>query len=141
MAAPTSPAATAAPLPPLEPPGVRLGFHGFRVAPHPAVSVNGRIASSESVVLPMITAPPARSRRAVTPSAVAGVGSYPSLPNRVGAPSTSTLSLIATGTPSRGADSPPDRRASAASASARARSPSTSVNAFSLGPRRSIRSR
>ena len=35
VAAPTSPAATAAPLPPLEPPGVRPGSHGLRVAPRP----------------------------------------------------------------------------------------------------------
>ena len=29
----TRPAATAAPLPPLEPPGVRCGFQGLRVTP------------------------------------------------------------------------------------------------------------
>ena len=88
---------------------MRLGFQGFRVAPQPGVSVNGRIASSESVVLPMITAPPARSRRTVSPSAVAGVASYPRCRTASALPSTSTLSLIAIGTPSRGADSPPDR--------------------------------
>ena len=31
----TKPAATAAAEPPLDPPGVRSGFHGFRVVPKP----------------------------------------------------------------------------------------------------------
>ena len=62
-AAPTSPAATAAPEPPLEPPQVRVRSQGLRVSPHGSVSVNGQIASSESVVLPISTAPASRSRR------------------------------------------------------------------------------
>src|SRR5947209_19964185 len=36
------PAATAAPDPPLEPPGVRSRFHGFRVKPNSALSVEPR---------------------------------------------------------------------------------------------------
>ena len=56
-AAPTRPAATAAPLPPLEPPGARWGSHGLRVTPNVAVSVNGHSVSSGTLVLPMITAP------------------------------------------------------------------------------------
>jgi hypothetical protein len=39
VAAPASPPATAAPLPPLEPPGVRPGSHGLRVTPHVLDSV------------------------------------------------------------------------------------------------------
>ena len=61
-AAPTSPAATAAPLPPLEPPGDRWVSQGLRVMPQRWDSVNAQIASSGNVVLPMITAPAARSR-------------------------------------------------------------------------------
>ena len=51
------PAATAAPLPPLEPPGVRSGFHGLRVTPQLGDSVAPMIASSGRLVLPRITAP------------------------------------------------------------------------------------
>src|SRR6516225_10941235 len=36
------PAATAAPDPPLDPPGVRSRFHGFLVSPNTALSVNPR---------------------------------------------------------------------------------------------------
>src|SRR5262249_46661522 len=71
-AAPTSPAATAAPVPPLEPPGARCRSHGLRVAPNVAVSVNGHRHSSGTFVLPMITPPAARSLR--TPAASAGAG-------------------------------------------------------------------
>jgi len=53
----TSPAATAAAGPPLEPPGVRCGFQGLRVIPPAAVSVNGQIASSGVRVTPMTMAP------------------------------------------------------------------------------------
>src|SRR5919201_4295189 len=58
----TSPAATAAPLPPLEPPGTRSVFHGLRVTPHVSVSVNPAKASSGRLVLPITIAPAARSR-------------------------------------------------------------------------------
>jgi hypothetical protein len=102
--------------------------------------VNPQIASSGSVVLARITAPARRSLATISPSAVAGA-SNALVPNWVTIPSTSTMSLIATGTPSSGRSSPEARRPSAASASARARSSSTSVNAFTLGLRRSIRSR
>ena len=142
VARPTAarPAATAAPLPPLEPPGDREVFHGLRVGPQPSLSVKPQIASSGSVVLPITTAPAARNLRTDSPSDRAGTSSKARVPNHVVVPSTSTLSLIATGTPSSGASSAP-RRASAASASASARSPSTSVNALSFGLWRSMRSR
>src|SRR6059058_182739 len=58
----TIPLATAAALPPLEPPGVRSVSHGLRVAPKRAVSVVGRIPHSGSVVVPTITKPAALIR-------------------------------------------------------------------------------
>ncbi len=64
-----SPAPTAAPLPPLLPPGAKSGFHGLRVAPNVNVSVNGQIIISGTAVLPRITAPAARSSRTTSPSA------------------------------------------------------------------------
>ena len=71
-AAPTRPAATAAALPPLEPPGACCRSHGLRVAPNVAVSVNGHSVSSGTFVLPMITAPASRRRRTTSASALAG---------------------------------------------------------------------
>ena len=59
----TTPAATAAPDPPLEPPGTWLRFQGFRVGPWYGLSVVGPKANSCVAVLPMMTAPAARSRR------------------------------------------------------------------------------
>ena len=50
-AAPTRPAATAAALPPLDPPGARCRSHGLRVAPKVAVSVNGHSVISGTVGL------------------------------------------------------------------------------------------
>ena len=67
-AAPTIPAATAAPLPPLDPPGVRSSDHGLRVAPKASDSVNGQIVSSGTCVLPMTIAPAARSARTTSAS-------------------------------------------------------------------------
>jgi len=71
-AAPTRPAATAAALPPLDPPGARWRSQGLRVAPNVAVSVNGQSVSSGTFVLPMITAPASRTRRTTSASAAAG---------------------------------------------------------------------
>ena len=139
-AAPTRPAATAAALPPLDPPGARWRSHGLRVAPNVAVSVNGQCVSSGTFVLPMITAPASRRRR--TTSASAGAGPpWAFVPYAVTSPATSMSSLTAIGTPSSGRSPPAPRRASAWSASNRARSPNTTRNAFSCGSRRSIRSR
>ncbi len=70
----TSPAATAAALPPLEPPGLRCGSHGLRVTPQVADSVKPQIASSGSSVLPSTIAPASRSLRTISESAGAGSG-------------------------------------------------------------------
>jgi hypothetical protein len=58
----TSPAATAAPDPPLDPPGVRSVFHGLRLAPWRG-SLTGRIPYSGRLVVPTTTNPASRSRR------------------------------------------------------------------------------
>src|SRR5713226_1744296 len=57
-----NPAATAAALPPLEPPGTRLRSHGLAVGKNAEFSVDEPIANSSMLVLPMITAPASRSR-------------------------------------------------------------------------------
>ena len=57
----TIPDATAAALPPLDPPGERVTSHGLRAAPYACDSVVGRSPSSGVLVLPTITHPAARS--------------------------------------------------------------------------------
>ncbi len=71
-AAPTRPAATAAPLPPLDPPGARCKSQGLRVVPKVTVSVNGHSVISGTFVLPMTIAPASRRRRTTSASAAAG---------------------------------------------------------------------
>jgi len=53
----TSPAATAAAAPPLEPPGVWSSCHGLRVAPKVGVSVKCHWPTSGAWVLPTMIAP------------------------------------------------------------------------------------
>ena len=55
-------AATAAALPPEEPPGVRARSHGLRVGPKALFSLDEPIANSSMFVLPTITASAARRR-------------------------------------------------------------------------------
>src|SRR5947209_12207494 len=56
------PAATAAALPPLDPPGTRVGSCGLRVGPKAEFSVDEPMANSSRLVLPTTTAPASRSR-------------------------------------------------------------------------------
>ncbi len=72
VAAGTSPAATAAALPPLDPPGVRLVSHGLRATPKTLVLVKLSVPNSGAAVLPTGTAPAARSRLTWTESAATG---------------------------------------------------------------------
>ncbi len=58
----TKPAATAAALPPDDPPGTRVGSHGFRVGPNAEFSVELPMANSSRLVLPTATAPAALKR-------------------------------------------------------------------------------
>src|SRR3954464_9191934 len=107
-AAGANPAATAAALPPLEPPGTRVGSCGLRVTPNAEFSVEEPMANSSRLVLPTITAP--ASRRRVTTVASYG-GSQPSRirdEHVVATPRVHMLSLRATGTPASGPGSAPD---------------------------------
>ena len=131
IAAVTRPAATAAALPPEDPPGVCRRDHGLRVWPKAGPLVNGHWPSSQVLVLPTITAPAALRRRTTSASWVAG-GTWPDVPKKVGCPATSTSSLTAIGMPSSGAWSPSARRRSASAASASAESVSTTRKAFSV---------
>src|SRR5438270_7196978 len=56
------PSTTATALPPLDPPEVRLSFHGLRVIPVSGLSVTPFQPSSQVVVLPNRTAPLRRNR-------------------------------------------------------------------------------
>ena len=81
VAAPTSPAATALAEPPLEPPTLRPRLHGFSVAPHVELSVNGKsrditfdeqgklVSAEEETSLDKI---PAAARAAIEKGAGAG---------------------------------------------------------------------
>jgi hypothetical protein len=60
----TIPDATAAADPPLDPPADRSGFQGFRVGPNAAGSVVAEAANSGRLVLPRMTNPARRNRRA-----------------------------------------------------------------------------
>src|SRR5665811_8174 len=105
-AAGTKPAATAAADPPLDPPVDLSVSQGFLVNPCAVDSVNGHWPNSGMAVLPMITAPAARSRRTTSASAGAGV-EFERPPNVVTCPATSISSLMATGSPCSGPSSSP----------------------------------
>src|SRR4051812_7787089 len=66
------PAATAAAVPPEEPPGVRSTFHGLRVTPKIFGLVKDSVPNSGAAVLPTGTAPAARSRATCTESSATG---------------------------------------------------------------------
>ena len=132
--------ATAAALPPEEPPGVWSRLHGLRETPNAALSVNGHRPSSGRRVLPTSSAPASRSRRTSSSSAAAGSWLVAAEPLRVGAPARSTLSLIATGTPASGA-SARSSRPSRARASALTSSVLSSWNAARRASTAAIHSR
>src|SRR5690348_9775153 len=101
-----SPAATAAALPPEEPPGTRPRSHGLSTGPKPEFSFEDPIANSSWLVLPSSGAP--ASARCFTTVAVYG-GRYPSRifePAWLGTPSVQNRSLTASGTPPRGPGEP-----------------------------------
>src|ERR671930_24647 len=73
-----SPAATAAALPPLEPPGTRVRSHGLSTGPKPEFSFDEPIANSSWLVLPSSGAP--ASARRLTAVAVYGGREPPRIP-------------------------------------------------------------
>src|SRR5438552_12871612 len=102
------PAATAAALPPDDPPGTRVVSCGLRVGPKAEFSVELPIANSSRLVLPMTTAPAAR-RRSTTVASYGGRQPSRILDEHVvGMPRVVMLSLSATGTPASGPGSRPD---------------------------------
>ncbi len=81
------PEATAAALPPEDPPGVRSGFQGLRVMPVSGLSVTPFQPNSGVVVLPKITAPCSRRRATAGASSFHGpLGSMVFEPRSVGQP-------------------------------------------------------
>ncbi len=117
-----SAAATPAAEPELEPDGLRSRACGLAVCPpsvdQPLVEwAERKLAHSDRLALPMMTAPAARSRSTRNPSGGSAVSSAGE-PAVVGIPATWMLSLTSTGTPSSGPRGPrPARTASLAAAS------------------------
>jgi len=64
----TTPAATAAAAPPLDPPGVWSRFHGLCVGPKTSGSVNATSPNSGTLVLPKVTSPARLNRATVSES-------------------------------------------------------------------------
>jgi hypothetical protein len=104
----TIPAATAAAEPLDDPPGVCAGLCGFRVLP--AV----RVANSVVTVLPMITAPAARSRSTTAASREGVRPACNTDPFSVGMSPVSMMSFSPTGTPCSSPVGRPDNRHSSA---------------------------
>src|SRR6478735_6075575 len=135
-------AATAAALPPPEPPGMRSRSHGLWVLPYAECSVDDPMANSSMLVLPRIGRPAALMRS--TRVASYG-GTQPSRifePAVVGRPCVTTTSLTAIGTPASGcSSSPAARRASTSAAVASASAAETCRYACTAGSTAAIRSR
>ena len=137
-----SPAATAAAVPPDDPPGVLAVSHGLRVSPVRGELVSALQPNSGVAVLPISTAPASRRRAVAGASTSHGCsGSTVRLPRRVGQPRVRTRSLIEVGTPSSGPiGSPRCHRASLPVADTIASSAATRQNALSTGFSSSIAS-
>src|SRR6478609_4290214 len=102
-AAGTMPAATAAPEPPDEPPGVRVTSHGLRDGPHSSGSVTPLAPNSGVLVLPNTTSPASRKRRVTRACSVATSWARARDPPDVGKPAYSwARSLTRNGTPANG---------------------------------------
>ena len=108
-----TPAATAAPDPPLEPPVMCSGFHGFPVRSQAETRFVPPAASSCMFVFPSSTTPVRRTAPTMAESRLATLPVYAAQQPVVSCPATSKRSLIAMGTPVSG------WRASGGTASAR----------------------
>ena len=107
----TMPAATAAPLPPLDPPAERSVFHGLRVAPNTKLVVSALKPYSGVLVLPTTMHPDCFSRSTKTESLTAIGSSACTLePFVVRKPAASSRSFTPIGTPARGPRSSPAAR-------------------------------
>ena len=114
----TNPSATAAALPPEDPPGFRAVSNGLRLAPKSGLSQVPRKPMTGEFVLPTITAPAFSTRSAKTQRA-STLKSFSARtpPNVAGQPGLkSNRSLMAVGNPCSGPSSAPERTASSADA-------------------------
>src|SRR5207342_974129 len=91
----TMPAATAIADPPLDPPVILVGSHGFRVGPHDDSRFVTPAASSCWLVFPITIAPSSRSRVTSAASRSAGSDAIAAQHPVVGYPRTSNRSLTA----------------------------------------------
>ena len=134
--------ATAAALPPEEPPGVRSRSQGFRQGPYALFSLDEPMANSSMLSLPTTTAPAASSRSTTVASKGGTKPSRMREPQVVSSPLVRKMSLSAMGTPSiRERASPRARRASEARAAAMERSGATRRKAWTLPSISPMRSR
>src|SRR5947199_8487457 len=101
------PEATAAALPPLEPPGTRVTSCGLRVGPKAEFSVDEPMANSSRFVLPTTIAPASCSRETMVASYGGRQCSRIREEHVVGTPRVHMLSFKATATPASGPGSPP----------------------------------
>ena len=126
MARGARPAATAAPAPPEEPPGVCPRLHGFRVTPKRRLSVTPTQPSVGVLVLPIMMAPAALRRSTDGASSVGTLSRYSGEPKVVLTPLVMIRSFTENGTPCSGPSRAPRRvtARSAAFAAWRARSAS-----------------
>ena len=131
----TSPAATAAAAPPLEPPGVWSRCQGLRVAPKASVSEKCHWPTSGALVLPTTIAP-GRAQAADRLGVALGHAVLAGAAERGDVAGEVDVVLDRHRHPEQGARSPAARRRSACSASARACSAQTTRKALRLGLRR-----
>ena len=103
----TTPAATAAPDPPLDPPVIRARSQGLAVGPQAEMRLVAPAASSCWLVLPTRMAPASRMRTTTAASRVASLPSHAREHPVVSLPETSKSSLAANGTPPSGPGSSP----------------------------------
>ena len=97
----TTPAATSAASPPLDPPGLRSGSAGWYVRPQTGLSVSWRYIACGTFDLPMMTAPAAARRTTISASAASTSFRRDTRPSVVTRPRTGKHSLTLTGTPAR----------------------------------------
>ncbi len=134
-------AASAAAAPPDDPPAERSRAYGLRVVPKSGLNVCDPSPNSGTLVIPMMIAPAARSRDAITPSSAGTRDAYTGEPWVYGMPATGVRSLTANGIPCSGGRSLRGT-ASAAAASARSSSACRMLTiALTAGLRRAMRSR
>ena len=136
------PLATAAPAPPLDPPGVIAASRGLSVRPCSALSEKARMENAGVLVRPMMIAPAPRRFATTGASSGAITSRNATTPLVVASPFWSVLTFTVTGTPcSAPSASPRARAASAASAAASACPSNWRTTALSLGLTASSRAR